>query len=1731
MHYLISLASRYPKSLLPIVALFLVASSVYGQATTGRESVKAEMNLTDLARYYAAHPETPRRMDLENDDDNQPRPPHAPITDMSLIHGIRSAGSSRSTGPLVSATLPISPYPTDTFEAVFDAGTAIPPDTHGAVDSNYCMTTINTTVSIQTRAGALAIPTVTLNQFFNPVSPANSTFDPRVSYDQAADKWIVVCVDGANNTDDSSSILIAISKNGDPTGSWWMYKVRAYTPHTYWLDFPDVGFNGKWVTVTGNLFQNDPGTGYNGAKVFVFDKASLLSGAGAPYTSFVQSSSFTICPAITLDAAETNMFAVESWDGSAGGGGQMQLWKISGAVGSEVMTSVGFTASTGFNWQSTSYAVTGGTTADSDFAPQAGTTELVRCNDDRVDQMIQMNGKLWYAHTVFLPYSTSVNASRSSIQWFQTDTLANPIQVGTIDDNTGVKFFAFPTLAVNTSNDALVGFSAFSGTTYPSSAYALHMSTDAVDSMRPLQVYRHGQNHYYKTYGGQTNRWGDYSGTVLDPINNNDFWTIQEASSSTANDWDTWWANVKLCSPPAAISGALSVCEGLNTYLTDDSTGGTWTSSATGTATIGSTTGIVTGVAHGTSVITYMITGGCTAVATVVVNPLPATIGGASQVCQGSSTNLTDLTGTGTWSSSNTVVATIGAGSGTLTGASPGTAMITYTLATGCLTSALVTVNVTPAPITGTTTECAGTSNLLNDFITGGTWTSSNTTAAMIGVSSGSLAGVSAGTSIISYTLTTGCFATTTATILQSPTSITGATSVCVSYSTTLGDGVGLGAWSSSNTAVAPIVSGSGLVTGASVGSSIITYTLPDNCYTTTQESVLNTPSAIVGPSAVCVGSSISLSDPSLGGAWSSPASTITINTSSGFVTGVSAGTAAITYTLGGACTVASAITVNPSPGPISGATSVCVGYNISLTDPTIGGVWSSSNAAVASVTAGSVTGVAAGTAVITYNLGAGCISTYGVTVTAVPTAITGGTTACASATTLLGNGVSGGVWTSSNTTIATIDPVSGLVSGVATGTSIISYTLSAGCYVTTTVTMVSSPTAITGSTSMCIAGTSTLGNSVTGGTWTSSNTSVATIDPVLGTATAVAVGTSTITYTIGTGCFVTTLLAVTPATSAPITGATTACIGQTTPMSDATSGGAWSTSDVTIATIDASGIVTGVGSGSVNISYSVVTACGGALATKLITVSAAPVVDPVTAAALSVCSGATINLSDASPFGVWSSSNTAIAAVGATGIVSGVTAGSAIISYSITGVSGCTTSALATVTVTTPLAAVITASGPTTFCTGGNVQLTATPGSGLTYQWMYGGVAMTDSTNSEIVATTGGSYSVEVNSGSGCISLSPAVNVTVNAAHVVTPTDAIAAMPGNVLCLVTSPVTFTASSTNGGSSPAFQWFVNGSSTALGTTYSYTPANGDIVTLKLTSNDLCAFPDTAETSVTMSISPYETPAVSISANPGTALCTGEQVTLTAEPVYGGPFPQYLWTLNGTNVATGPVYIVYTPVNADVIVCKLTSDFACLTTNAAVSSPVTLAVTPADVNTVTISVSQSIIGAGAVDTFYASAPYPGSAPAYQWLINGIPVPGATSAMFYTSSLLNGEIVSCEFTSSDACADPHSVVSGGIVMHVGATGVNTILTAGAYNLEPNPNKGSFTITGNLKNPADDQVTLIVTDMLGQTVFTQPIHAQNGTISNKVELPSNTANGVYLVNLTSGSDHVVFHIVVDK
>ena len=83
---------------------------------------------------------------------------------------------------------------------------------------------------------------------------------------------------------------------------------------------------------------------------------------------------------------------------------------------------------------------------------------------------------------------------------------------------------------------------------------------------------------------------------------------------------------------------------------------------------------------------------------------------------------------------------------------------------------------------------------------------------------------------------------------------------------------------------------------------------------------------------------------------------------------------------------------------------------------------------------------------------------------------------------------------------------------------------------------------------------------------------------------------------------------------------------------------------------------------------------------------------------------------------------------------------------------------------------------------------------------------------------------------------------------------------------------------------------------------------------------------------------------------------------------------------------------------------------------------------------------------------------------------------------------------------------------------------------FGLQPNPNKGEFTITGSVA-AGDDQLNILVTDVLGQVVYTGKRNIQNGSVNEQVALPGNAANGIYLVTLTSGGDRVVFRMVVDK
>lgn len=466
---------------------------------------------------------------------------------------------------------------------------------------------------------------------------------------------------------------------------------------------------------------------------------------------------------------------------------------------------------------------------------------------------------------------------------------------------------------------------------------------------------------------------------------------------------------------------------------------------------------------------------------------------------------------------------------------------------------------------------------------------------------------------------------------------------------------------------------------------------------------------------------------------------------------------------------------------------------------------WSSSNTGVATVSnTGVVSAISAGTANIVASSGTvtgnSAISVVApvtpiasVVVSLVSTSVNVGVTTQATATALdANNNVLTGrtvSWSSSNTAVATVDPSSGIVTGVSAGTASISAN-SGGKTGAATIT-VAGQTAAVGSVtvslalpSVKVAGTTQatatvydVNHNVIPGravTWSSANTAVAMVNSTTGVVTGVAAGTAGIvatasgisgtapitvgTATIGTIATVSVSLV---ATSINV-GTSTQATATTRDSSNNIITGltvAWRSSNTAVATVNSStGVVTGVTAGSATITAISSDHTG----TANITIMSAGATPPASVASVSVSlssaaitAGATSQATAVTYDSVghvltgrtiaWASSNTAVATVNAsTGAVLGVGAGSA----SITGTSGTKTGA-ATITVSV-LPPPPTGTGGTGALSGRVTDLSGAPVAGGLVEVMQGStIVQTATVNSSgqysFATLPGGSYSVRL--------------------------------------------------------------------------------------------------------------------------------------------------------------------------------------------------------------------------------------------------------------------------------------------------------------------------------------------------------------------------------------------------
>ncbi|MDT7808932.1 MAG: hypothetical protein QOJ70_2745 [Acidobacteriota bacterium] len=506
---------------------------------------------------------------------------HPPLT---VAEGTTTVGDSSSStsfqiartfGPAIA-----SPAPSTTYLGQEDGpkiGSSefdLPPDTQGAVGLDKVFVNTNSNYRIQNKTTGAALSTVSSDTFWAG-SGGTGFFDPRIIFDPINQRWILVMDSNAQNA--NSSIEIAVSQTSDPQGSYFVFRfvvgqcdsnaagcASGGSPGGQWADFPMLGFNKNWVAVSMNMF-NFAGTSNNNDKVLVLDYPQLRAGVSS--STLFSNASIGVCnhPAETYDATQNTLFLAQHQNSNPP---IYKLSTITGTPSAPVLTLGASNIRPGAGWAQASgevlpqNCVTGSPVAT--FTCPATPREIDAGDSFLRNNVVYRNGSIWYAQTIGLPAS---GLTHTAAQWTKLDTAGTFLDGGIVEDPTatainGGKWYAYPSVAVNKNNDMVMGFSQFASNQFASAGYAVRLNIDPAGTTRDPVVYKAGEDYYEKTFSGPRNRWGDYSATRIDPVNDRDMWTLQEYAQQRVgvtglgtNDsrWSTFWAKVALPAGPGDL--------------------------------------------------------------------------------------------------------------------------------------------------------------------------------------------------------------------------------------------------------------------------------------------------------------------------------------------------------------------------------------------------------------------------------------------------------------------------------------------------------------------------------------------------------------------------------------------------------------------------------------------------------------------------------------------------------------------------------------------------------------------------------------------------------------------------------------------------------------------------------------------------------------------------------------------------------------------------------------------------------------------------------------------------------------------------------------------------------------------------------------------------------------------------------------------------------------------------
>lgn len=422
----------------------------------------------------------------------------------------------------------------------------IPPDPIGAAGPNHVVNVVNVSIQFHTKNGSPQLgPTgISLQNFFAPLAPVNFTFDPKVIYDQHADRFVVVTLErqelAFGDPADTSRILVAVSDDSDPNGTWYFTAINSKVSISgvnTWADYPGFAVDEEAVYITANMFNFSSSTvGAYGVRLWVIDKVGGVGGGfyggGMATVSLFDpyaaaGIATTTQPAHIFGSAPTSpnvgTFLV-SYSGLSNGTSEfVQTVRVDDPIGPGTPT---------FSQQFLNIGdIEVNTNVPLPDATQAGTSALIETNDRRALHAVWRSNSLWLTTTI--DPSSGVDAGQATAHFWQLDTsnlgaiaLLQQGNVGGEDIAPDTHTF-FPSIAINDSGDVAIGFAASAETIFASAAYTTRAAVDPPGTTTGSALVRAGLDYYVRTFGSARNRWGDYSGTALDPFDQC-FWVYNQ---------------------------------------------------------------------------------------------------------------------------------------------------------------------------------------------------------------------------------------------------------------------------------------------------------------------------------------------------------------------------------------------------------------------------------------------------------------------------------------------------------------------------------------------------------------------------------------------------------------------------------------------------------------------------------------------------------------------------------------------------------------------------------------------------------------------------------------------------------------------------------------------------------------------------------------------------------------------------------------------------------------------------------------------------------------------------------------------------------------------------------------------------------------------------------------------------------------------------------------------------